>query len=255
MPKTILFLVPYPLGQAASQQFRFEQYLAMLRKKGYSVIIQSFWPLYAWPVLYKQGYIFLKAFGFIEGMLRRAFAVTLLPFSHFVFIHREVLPIGPPIFEWLAAKVFRKKIIYDYDDAIWLPNTSIENKFVSKIKWHSKVKSICRWSYRVSCGNEYLAAFARTHNKNVLVNPSTIDTDFHKPVELVNNDLTKPVTIGWTGSHSTIGYLDLFEDIFMALEKANPDKVKFLVISDKKPDLKIPSFQFLAWRQSSEIED
>ena len=41
--------------------------------------------------------------------------------ADYIFIHREATPLGPPIFEWLLAKVFRKKIIHEYDDAIWIP--------------------------------------------------------------------------------------------------------------------------------------
>ena len=56
----------------------------------------------------------------------------------------------------------------DFDDAIWLPNTSENNKMIAGLKWHHKVDSICKWAYKVSCGNEYLCEYARQFNANVV---------------------------------------------------------------------------------------
>ena len=83
------------------------------------------------------------------------------------------------------------KIIYDFDDAIWLPNTQ-ENKLAAGLSFMAKVKSICKWSYRVSCGNEWLADFARQFNSQVVVNPTTIDTEkLHNPKLFSRNQMRK----------------------------------------------------------------
>ncbi len=70
-----------------------------------------------------------------------------------------------------------KKIIYDFDDAIW--NTDKRNEsFVERlVRWRSKVGSICKWSYRVSAGTIYLCAYAQQFNNRVVLLPTTIDTD------------------------------------------------------------------------------
>ncbi len=77
----------------------------------------------------------------------------------FVFIHREAAPLGPPLFEWVLAHVFRKKIVFDFDDAIWLTDRTKSILFRILKNGRSKVAAICRWSYKVSCGNEYLCEF------------------------------------------------------------------------------------------------
>src|SRR6185295_19189295 len=177
--KKILFVVPYPVGQAPSQRFRFEQYFEVPRKNGCEVVINSFLDEQSWRVLYRNGRLFTKTVGLIKGLFSRCIISTSVHRFDFVFIHREAAPIGPPIFEWIVAKIFKKKIIYDFDDAIWIPNTSQENKWVAWFKWHKKAKAICRWSYKVSCGNEYLCGFAKSFNSNVVLNPTTIDTDCH----------------------------------------------------------------------------
>ncbi|HEY5751332.1 MAG TPA: glycosyltransferase family 4 protein [Chryseolinea sp.] len=253
---TILFLFPYPLGESPSQRFRFEQYFDSLRDKQITIETQSFWDLTAWRILYKPGYGLLKFTGLVKGFLRRTFIIFRAPRYHFIFIHRECTPLGPPVFEWLLAKVLRKKIIYDFDDAIWLPNTSDENKIVSMLKWHDKVSAICRWSYRVSCGNDYLANFARRFNKNVIVNPTTIDTEhLHNPAHYAPHTSDGPTVIGWTGTHSTLKYLDPLVPALQRIEKKYPGRVKFLVIANKAPQLALQHLIFLPWKKESEIQD
>ena len=133
----------------------------------------------------------------------------------FVFIHREATPLGPPIFEWILAKVLKKKIIYDFDDAIWLTDRQQESVLLRIAKWRSKVGSICKWAYKVSCGNEYLCNYAALFNKNVVYNPTTIDTEnLHHPSQILY-PIKHPdrIRIGWTGSHSTLKYLDEIQPV------------------------------------------
>ena len=106
-----------------------------------------------------------------------------------VFIHREATPVGPPWFEWVVAKVFRKPIIYDFDDAIWLPNSSKANeKLIGKFKNHGKTAKNCSWAKTVVVGNEFLAEYAREFCEDVRVIPTTVDTEgYHNP-ELYRED-------------------------------------------------------------------
>jgi glycosyltransferase involved in cell wall biosynthesis len=255
MGKSILFLVPYPAGQAPSQRFRFEQYLQALRNAGAAISLQSFWDESTWRILYQKGHTMRKSFGFLLGKLKRVYVLLSLHKYDFVFIHREVLPIGPPVLEWMIAKVFKKKIIYDFDDAIWLPNTSENNQIVSALKWHRKVRSICRWSYKVSCGNEYLAAYARQFNTRVILNPSTIDTELLHNPSLFGAPPERPLTIGWTGSHSTLSYLNQFQPVLKWLEDHVTVQFRFLVIADQAPSLKFKSLEYLPWKKETEMED
>lgn len=251
----IFLLVPYPENESPSQRFRFEQYFDLLKSRGIVLRCQSFWDLRAWKVLYKKGHTTQKILGFLRGVARRLVAPILALSYDIIFIHREVMPVGPPVIEWVLAKILRKKIIYDFDDAIWLPNTSEANSMASRIKWHDKVKSICRWSYKVSCGNAYLAAFARQYNARVIINPTTIDTDnLHNPAHysMADRDVT---TLGWTGSHSTLKYLDDIVPVLQQLEARYGDRIAFVVIADKAPLLALRSLRFVPWDKAHEAED
>ncbi|MGI9543577.1 MAG: glycosyltransferase family 4 protein [Cyclobacteriaceae bacterium] len=252
----ILFIIPYPLGKAPSQRFRFEQYFRILDSQGIKYEAVPFLDNATWGILYESGNLLRKALAVSSGFIRRLKSLFILGKYEFIFIHREAGPIGPPVFEYLYAKVFRKKIIYDFDDAIWLPNTSDENKLIGKLKWPGKVSLICKWSYKVSCGNEYLCNYARQFNKNVILNPTTIDTENqHNPYLYVKSQLAtnKKIRLGWTGSHSTLKYLEEIIPVLKKLEKQIA--FDFLVISNKRPEFQLKSLRFIPWNQETEIED
>lgn len=254
MPVTkILFLVPYPLDEAPSQRFRFEQYFHTLKESAYTFRVQSFLSVADWRRLYTGGGL-RKAMGVVAGLLRRVYMLLYVGRYQFVFIHREAAPIGPPIFEWIIANIFRKKIIYDFDDAIWMTDQVNESTLARIIRWRSKVASICRWSYRVSCGNDYLAAYARQFNQHVVVNPTTIDTvHAHHPDRRAVAS-TKKLVIGWTGSHSTLKYLQEIESVLRQLGEKHPH-IEYRVIANRPPALNVPAVTFVPWKKETEIED
>ena len=251
----ILFLIPYPLKEAPSQRFRFEQYFDFLEERGFQISCKSFWDYPTWKILYKSGHLLQKILGFIKGVVRRLAVLFQLKKFDFVFIHRECLPIGPPILEFVIARILKKKIIYDFDDAIWLPNTSEENKIVALLKWHSKVASICKWSYKVSCGNSFLANYARQFNTNVVVNPTTVDTiNLHNPsYHFVKK--SPSVVIGWTGTQSTIQYVKSLVPVLEKVAEKTSFPLRFLIIANKDPELKLKFVDFKTWSKKTEVED
>ena len=248
----ILFLTPYPQGTAPGQRFRYEQYLDLLIAKGHQYHLSSFLSLATWAILYKPGHTLTKALGVLAGFGRRALDLVRASRYDFVFVYREATPVGPPIVEWILVKVLRKRIIYDFDDAIWLPNTSETNGIVARIKWHHKVANICQWAHCVSCGNAYLAAYAQQFNQRVVVNPTTIDTErLHNKVR--DQMLPGPLIIGWTGTHSTLQYLDQLVPVLAELEQEFA--FEFVVISNEPPHFSLKSLVFKPWRKSSEMSD
>ena len=248
--KRILFIVPYPTESAPSQRFRFEQYFDILEKQGFQIEIAPFWSSSAWLLLYEQNQTIIKIFALVAGIVKRFMLLFKIHGYSMVFIHREALPLGPPIIEYIIARVLKKKIIYDFDDAIWLPNTSEQNSIAARLKFHHKVNYICKWSWKVSCGNVFLADYARKYNQQVFINPTTIDTDYHLPGSNKTSD--ELITIGWTGTHSTTKYLKLLVPIFLELKKKHA--IKVMVISDQPPDWDYPDYEFIEWNKEKEIE-
>lgn len=251
MSKRILFIAPYPHAQAPSQRFRFEQYIPALKDEGYDVEVHPFLSAKDWAPLYKEGSFLRKGWSMIRSFIRRWGLLTKVRRFDAIFIHREAAMIGPPVFEFIIAKVLRKKYIYDFDDAIWLPNYSQSNAKFHRLKAYGKVKKIVRWADKVVVGNAYLADYALQFNKNVEIIPTTID------LENVHNQVTEHqgafIRIGWTGSHTTMEYLPLLVPTLKELEKSYP--IKFRVISNHPPEIELDCLEYVPWNKETEIED
>jgi len=249
----ILFLAPYPPNKAPSQRFRFEFFLKALKTEKINFDFQTFLSETGWKHSYIQGAVIWKIWALISGYIRRVICLFKIHQYDLVFIHRELTPFGPPIFEWIIAKVFNKKIIYDFDDAIWMADPNGESGLWKTLKWRSKVAAICKWSWKVSAGNQYLADYALQYCDHVIIFPTVVNTAIHKPSLSGLNASKRKLIIGWTGSHSTLVYLD---PLIPTLQKlALTYDFDFLVIANKNPELAVKGFYFLPWKEETEIED
>ncbi|MCR9172986.1 MAG: glycosyltransferase family 4 protein [bacterium] len=251
MSKRILFIAPYPHAQAPSQRFRFEQYIPALKNAGFDVEVHPFLSAKDWAPLYKEGSFARKGWSMFRSFMKRWVLMTQIRKFDYIFIHREAAMIGPPIFEFVIAKILRKKYIYDFDDAIWLPNYSQSNAKFHRLKAYGKIKKIIRWADKVVVGNAFLAEYAAQFNDQVEIIPTTID------LENVHNQVTKHddelIRIGWTGSHTTMEYLPLLVPTLKELEKEHP--IKFRVISNHPPALDLDCLEYIQWNKETEIED
>lgn len=250
----ILFLTPYPHGTAPGQRFRYEQYLDLLTAHGHEYRLSSFLSQGAWAILYKPGHTVAKVLGVLAGFGRRMRDVLRAPGYDFVFVFREASPLGPPVFEWLLARVLRKRLIYDFDDAIWLQDPVAKPGPLNWLKWTWKVGHICRWAHRVACGNAYLRDYARQFNSAASINPTTLDTD--RRHNQVRDQLAPgPLVIGWTGTHTTLRHLELVWPVLERLE-AEGHEFEFRVIANQPPThTGLRSLRFVPWNKTTEIAD
>ena len=127
-------------------------------------------------------------------------------------------------------KRFSKKsnLIFDFDDSIWLPNVSNANKKFDWLKNGNKIKKIIFYSKLVIAGNEYLKQFAINYNKNVIIIPTTIDTEEYKKIPLKN----RKITIGWSGSITTIQHFEYALGFLKKIKEKYKDIVEIKVIGD-----------------------
>jgi glycosyltransferase involved in cell wall biosynthesis len=254
-PTKVLFMLPYPLNESPSQRFRLEQYLDFMASKGLKPHTQSFLPPGSWRLFYSKGYILRKAQMLLNGYIKRIMLLLSIAGFDFVFIHREAAPIGPPVFEWLIARMFGKKIIYDFDDAIWLTDKKNEGRLERSLRSRNKVASICKWSYKISCGNEYLRQYAQQFNPNAVLNPTTIDAEnLHNPARYRVGKNSDRIVVGWTGSHSTLKYLYLLQGVLQKIQHDHPH-VDLLIIADRRPEVQFERLTFKYWTRETEITD
>lgn len=207
----ILFIVPYPT-EGASNRYRVEQYLPYLKDNGFEYCVSPFVSSEFYKIIYKKGHVFKKLYYFLKGLMRRMSDIMCVRCYDLIFIHREACPVGPPIFEWLIYK-FKKPIIFDFDDAIFLPSFNFENRLYRFLKFPSKTKSIIKMSSHIIIANRFLEDYVRKFNSCVDVIHTPIDTE-RFTVAIKRN--SSQITIGWIGSPTTSSYL---ESIYHAMQK------------------------------------
>lgn len=247
----ILFIVPYPT-EGASNRIRVEQFLPLIRERGISYKLRPFVGRRFYKILYLQGNYIKKILLFILATVLRVTDVFRAISYDLIFIHREAYPIGPAVFE----KIFHymgKPIIYDFDDAIFLSNTSETNTYIERLKNPDKISSIISMSSAVIAGNRYLYDFAVKYNKNVFIIPSSIDTDKYTPVADRGEGANKDIVIGWVGSITTRKFVYGIEDALSELEKKY-DNIIFKIIGGGFYSKKVKKVFNIEWSLETEKE-
>ncbi|MCB0501073.1 MAG: glycosyltransferase [Bacteroidetes bacterium] len=251
-PKKVLFITPYPFDSAGSQRFRFEQYFTYLQEHNIFYKQVPFLDQTTWKIFYKEGKLLIKAWGFVKGLLRRLYCLFIVSAYDRVFIHREAAPIGPPIIEYIIAKILQKKIIFDFDDSIWLSDSSTSNTTLRKLKSSgNKTSKIIEYSYKVYAGNQYLADYASHYNSNVVVVPTIVNTDHHKPLR---NQKKSKICIGWTGTHTTLKHFEAIIPTLEKLYKKHKETIYFKLIANKQVHYDTLDLVSTIWNKNGEID-
>jgi len=245
----ILFIVPYP-SEGASNRFRVEQYLPYLRQAGVRYLLRPFLNAAFYRILFKKGGYLKKLILFIFLSMRRLYDVVRCINYDIVFIHRQAYPLGS-FFERLF-KVFGKKMIYDFDDALFLPNTSDSNKFIGALKGCAKIRKLIQMSDYVIAGNNFLSGYALKFNKNTAVISTPIDSDRYIPAE--KGMVKDEVIIGWMGSATTVKYLDILAGVFPQLFKKYP-RARLIIVGGHWRRLTLPQIASRDWALRDEIAD
>jgi glycosyltransferase involved in cell wall biosynthesis len=247
----VLALSPIP-EEGAGCRFRVTQYLPALAAAGFDVTIRSFYSPAYFRLVYKRGHYVRKAVYFIGLALRQSLLLWNLGRYDLVFLYREAIPLGPPLLERLIARRKRPALVYDFDDAIFLPAVSDANKAISFLKDASKAAAIVRRSRQVTVGNEFLASFARAYNTAVDVVPTAVDTTRFVP-RPPHARPPGPLVVGWIGSPTTFGYLEGLADILRDVSKRHPFVLK---VSGAGRAVHFPGLNVLEvpWSLDQEVE-
>lgn len=249
--KEILFIVQYPENVSPAQRFRFELYKGLLENNGFTVTTLPFIDKYGYAVIFKNGFYIRKSFAVLKGFFKRFILLFQVQKYAYIFLQSGVAPIGPPVFEWILIKVLGKKIIYDIDGAIWMEKFSEKNRLPQMLRNANKVPLICKWAYKVSCGNEYLCSYAKRYNSNVVYNPTCVDTERLHNIRANHN--VQRVTVGWTGSFSTLKYLDMLEPVLSRLQKKYDFDIK--IICNQQPALNLKNLNYVEWSPENEVTE
>jgi glycosyltransferase involved in cell wall biosynthesis len=204
----VLLLLPYAWDTAPGQRFRIEQWCPWLSARGVEFHALTLLTHPQQRLLYSQGHPARKALMLAGCMARRVAQLRGLRGFDAIWLFRTALPLGPALLERVLAKT-GIPLIFEFDDAIYLTQTSAANERWRLLKCSGKTARICRLSSHVVVGNDYLAQYARRFNSNVTVVPTTIDVDVYQPRDRYS--ASSPLVLGWSGSRSTVPHLRMLD--------------------------------------------
>lgn len=231
----ILFLTLY--GRVgASSRYRVYQYLPMLSDAGYSVEVLS-----PKPKKYKG------IRGSVAMLLEKAAILKAAAFSDIIFIQKRLFK--NRILTLL--KLLGKKIIYDIDDAIFLPFKNEWDERERKntlICYHKTIKV----SDVVIAGNNYLKGCAMSAgSKRTEVIPTVVDLSKYN---VKSHNKKEGIVLGWIGNAINLYYLRQLSDVFRKLGYEFPD-LKIIVVADKDFVVAGVNIENRRWSEETEARD
>ena len=246
----VLFLVDGKIGDKGGGGvfFRIYQNIPMLRRLGLEAEVSPSKPSkYYFPEWIPRNKLwgrFILYFYMFPMVINRFWACLKSLKYDVVFLYRSLLIGGNfPFLEFFLKKVLRKKIVFDFDDAIFTLSKS----------YYRKIRRIVTMSDGVIVGNNYLREFASKYNKRVIVIPGTVDTNRYFPKKNVKK---KEIIIGWIGLYSNFPYLEVMSDVLRNLCEKYPN-VRVKVVGRNFHRLSLPGVRTILkeWSFSEETKD
>jgi glycosyltransferase involved in cell wall biosynthesis len=249
----VLGLTSYPV-EAAASRYRLEQFIAPLADRGITLTLKPFLDSKAFEMLYQRHALPYTALALMKSGLRRLADLLLLNQADAVLVQREAMIFGPPLFEWMTVRLFKRPMVLDLDDATYVTYTSpTYGKFGQALKWVGKTDYLIRWARVVTCGNRSIAEYVESKGARARIIPTVVDTALFQPApRRAGGD---PVVIGWIGTHSTFPYL---ESIFPVLsELAKMFEFRLKIVGAGKDEVSVPEVEVenLPWKLAREVAD
>jgi glycosyltransferase involved in cell wall biosynthesis len=205
-----------------------------------------------YQVLYRPGPLntLKKSVYLLSDTLRRAMRAPWAGPFDLVFLHREAALIGPA---WMERQIARSGVpmVFDFDDSIYRRSPASVNGVFARLKFSGKTATICRLADHVVVGNRVLEDYARKYCPRVTVIPTTVDTE-----RFTRHDGGAPKrapVIGWTGSHTTVGYLDMLRPALQELARTH--EFVFRVIGVDGFAIEGVNVVCAPWRPDTEVDD
>jgi glycosyltransferase involved in cell wall biosynthesis len=252
-PLRVLAVATYPL-KAACTRLRIAQFIPPLAERGVRVSLSSFLSDAAFARLYDRRRWLANALSIAAALVRRLLLVPRLAAADLLFVQREAMLVGPPLFEWLARRVFRRPMVLDLDDATFLDQESpVYGRLASILKWRGKTDRLIDYADVVICGSEQIAAHVRGRGKPAVVLPTIVDTELFRPPAERSSGGTP--LIGWVGSHSTYPYFERIIPILERLARTHRFRVRVVGAGRESVTIRGVEVENLRWDQAREVDD
>lgn len=212
-------------------------------------------PIHLYDKLYGSNKIFYKiSFNISEIIYRLR---DLLKSNHYdiIFIQKKLISLDLGLF-CILLNTIRKKIIFDFDDAIYLNPYQRLPYFFRFLEAPGLTNRLIQKSDAVIAGNQYLKEYALAFNPNVYVIPTSVDTDYF--ILKKDSQIKDIVTLVWTGSYGTNKYINILGRVINKLSEKY--KLRLLIISNMRRFIDFSCFGkaeviFKFWTLATEIQD
>lgn len=253
--RSVLFFVLYSFN-GASSRYRVYQYLPFLKEQG---VLYRVYPFYTQrfesvsgrcsalhPLL---GRAFSKLYAYY-GYLKRFAQILTAPRYDTVFIQKELLP------AFLLGLLCRlhKNVIFDFDDAIFLSEEQQKGIFgrVMLKRSRPQIDAILQRARSVTVGNRFIGSYAGNFCPRITMIPIAIDMDRYA---LRGREESGRIVFGWVGRQRNAYYIDDLAEVFGALSREFPGRLKLLIIGAQKVSIDSIEVDYRPWSYDSEIED
>jgi glycosyltransferase involved in cell wall biosynthesis len=160
------------------------------------------------------------------------------------WIQKKLLPIGK-----VRALARRHKLVFDFDDAIWTSEKGDRSLF-ARLRTQARLACVLKRSTVVMAGNDYLAAYARRYNPNVVVVPTVVDTERYPARQ---HAAGRVLTLGWIGHSVNFKYLAALSDAIRRVAAVRP--VRLLVVADQDFHAEGVDVENRRWSEETEVAD
>lgn len=211
--------------RGAASRYRVYQFIPYLRDHGIICRVYPAVPGWLHRIFFFSSNKAVKAVGIACMLVKRFLQVPLMLSADIIFFQKPVLPHVYPFIE-RCARFFRKKIIFDFDDAV----------FYRSPKWGARQGGdhidvnfvrIMALADVVFAGNAHLARVASDYSTNVMLFPTVVNTVYYA-VNPDRYDRQGPLVIGWIGSPTTAGYIGRLADVMERLAKQRDVTLKII---------------------------
>src|SRR5258708_18650911 len=232
----VLALASYP-AEAASSRYRIVQFIAPLAERGIDVHFSPFLDTSLFAVLYKPGQLLPRLPGIAARTLRRFGTVVRALAADVVFVQREAMLFEPPVIEWLAARLLRRPLVLDLDDATWVRYASpVYGRLATFFKWPSKTDRLIRWARVVTCGSPNIDAYVRSRGTEAAIVQAVVDLRRVLPRD--DRAPSHRPHLPWVRPRRPVAYFERLLPIFERLGRELP--FRLLIIGSGRAEVRVP---------------
>ena len=156
----------------------------------------------------------------------------------------------PSLIEGIILRWRMKRLVFDFDDSVWLRNREGDAKPSNKLQ--RRFANLMRRVDLAICGNPILEARVRATcaATRTMIIPSSVPA----PDAELRSRANSPLRVGWVGTAINLPYLVAIERALIEAHARVP--FELVVICSEPPKFeKFPHFRFVAWSEQTEYAE